>query len=47
MRLNPNKTKSMVVSLSRTSDPGYGDLTLGATELEEINPLRILGVTFD
>ena len=34
-RLNPKKTKSMVVSW-----PGYGDLILGGAEAEEI-----LGVT--
>ena len=26
---------------------GYGDLTLGGTELEEVLSLRILGVTLD
>ena len=41
MRFNP-KTKSMVVSRSRTIAPGYGDLTLDGAELEEIKSLRIL-----
>ena len=41
MRFNP-KTKSMVVSLSRTYAPSYGDLTLGGAELEEC--LHILEV---
>ena len=35
MRLNPKKTKSMVVSRPLTSAPDYGDLTLGGAELEE------------
>ena len=39
MRLNPRKTKSMVVSRSRTNAHGYGDLTLGSAELEEIKSL--------
>ena len=36
MRLYPKKTKSIVVSRSRTYAPDYGDLTLSATELEEV-----------
>ena len=44
---NPKKTKSMVVSKSRTNVHGYGELTLGAIELEEVKTLRILGVTLD
>ena len=45
MRLNPKKTKSIVVSRSRTSAPGYGDLTPGGAELAKIKSLRILGIT--
>ena len=41
------KTQSMVVSRSRTSALGYDDLTLGGSELEEINSRHILGVTLD
>ena len=41
------KTKSMIVTRSRTIAPGYCDLTLGATELEEVKSLRIFGVTLD
>ena len=47
MRLNPKKTKFMVVSRSSIIAPGYGDLTLGSAELEEAKCLRILRVTFD
>ena len=47
MRLNPKQTKSMVVSLSRTSLPGYGNLTLGGADLEEVKSLPILRVPFD
>ena len=47
MRLNSKKTKTLVVSRSRTSAFGYGVLTLGSAELVEIRGLRILGVTFD
>ena len=39
------KMKSMVVSRSRTYAPGYGNLTLGDAELEELKSMRILGVT--
>ena len=38
MRLNPK---------SCTCVPGYGDFTLGGTELQKLKSLRILGVTFD
>ena len=47
MRLNPKKTKSMVVSRSRTIAFCYDDLTLGRPELEERKSLHILRVTFD
>ena len=46
MKLNPKKTKSMVVSRSRTYVRGYGDLTLRGLELEEVKSLHILRVTF-
>ena len=47
MRLNPKKTKSMVVSRSRTNAAGYGILTLASAKLEEIKSLYIFGVTLD
>ena len=47
MRLNSNKTKSIVVSRSRTIALGYCEFTLGDAELEEVKSLRILGVTLD
>ena len=47
MRLNPKKTKPVVVSRSRTIAPGYGDLTLSGAELEELKGLRLLGATLD
>ena len=46
-RLTRKKTKSMVVSWSRTSVPRYGNLILGGAELEEIKGLRILGVNLE
>ena len=36
-----------MVSWSRTYTPGFDDLTLGGTELEEIESLGILGATLD
>ena len=47
MRLNPKKTKSIVVSRSRITAFGYGDLTFGNAELEEVKRLRILGAILD
>ena len=47
MRHNLKKTKSMVVSRSRTNASGYDDLTLGGAELEELKSLRNLEVTFE
>ena len=47
MRLNPKKTKFMVVSRFRTIALGYGDLTLGGAKLEEVKSLRILGISLD
>ena len=45
--LNTKKTKFMVAGRSRINAPGYGDLTLGGSELEEVQSMRILVVTFD
>ena len=45
MRFHFKKTKSMVVSRSRTITPDYGDVNLGGAELEEIKSLRILEAT--
>ena len=42
MRLNIKKTKSMVVSRSRSYTPGYSDFTRRDAELEEIKSLRIM-----
>ena len=39
--------KYTAVSWFRTYAAGYGDLTLGCAELEEVKNLRILGVIFD
>ena len=36
IRLNPKKTKSLVIKTSRIIAPGYGDLSLGSSELEEL-----------
>ena len=46
MRLNPNRTKSMMISRSRTYAPAYGDLTLHGAELEEGKSLRVFGGNF-
>ena len=36
MRFNPKNINFIVVSRSRISAPGYGDITLGGDELEEL-----------
>ena len=47
MKLNASKTKTMIVSRSRTMHPQSPTLTIGRTVLEESDDLVILGVTFD
>ena len=45
MRLNLKKTISRVARLSRAYALGYGHLTLGGADLEEVRSLCILEVT--
>ena len=45
MKLNESKTKTMIVSKSRTMNPQSPPLTIGGTVLEESDVLVILGVT--
>ena len=47
MKLNASKTKTMIVSRSRTKHPQSPPLTIGRTALKESNDLVILRVTFD
>ena len=47
MRLNPNKTQSMIVSRSRTVFPPHPDLLVGSTSLNSCDFFKILGVMFD
>ena len=47
MKLNASKTKTMIVSRSRTMYPQSPALTIGGTVLKENDDLVILGVTFD
>ena len=47
MKLNASKTKTMIVSRSRTMHPQPPALTIGSTVLKESDDLEILGVTFD
>ena len=47
MKLNASKTKSIIVSRSRTMHPQSLPLTIGGTVLKESDDLVILGVTFD
>ena len=42
MRLNPNKTQSMIVSRSRTVFPPHPDLLVGSTSINSVNFLRFL-----
>ena len=47
MKLNASKTKTMIVSTSRTMHPHSYPLTIGGTVLKESDDIVILGVTFD
>ena len=47
MKLNESKTKTMIVSRSRTMHPQSPQLTICGTVLKEFDDLIILGVTFD
>ena len=47
MRLNPNKTQSMIVSRFRTVFPPHPDLLVGNTSPNSCEFLKIIGVTFD
>ena len=47
MKLNASKTKTMIVSRSRTMHPQSPPLTIWGTILKESDDLVILGVTFD
>ena len=47
MKLNPSKTKTMIVSRARTVHPLLTPLTQDGTVLKESADLVILGVTFD
>ena len=47
MKLNASKTKTNIVSRSRTMHPQSPALTIGGTVLKESDDLVILGVTFD
>ena len=47
MKLNTSRTKTMIVSMSRTMHPQSPTLTIGGTVLKESDDLVILGVTFN
>ena len=47
MKLNSSKSKTMIVSRSRTMRPLSPALTIGRTVLKESDDLAILGGTFD
>ena len=47
MKLNASKTKTIIVSRSRTMHPQSPPLTIGGTVLKESDDVDILGVTFD
>ena len=47
MKLNASKTKTMIVSRSRTMHSQSPPLTIGGTALKESDDLVIFGVIFD
>ena len=46
MKLNASKTKTMIVSRSRTMHPQSSALSIGGTMLKQSDDLVILGVAF-
>ena len=46
-RLNPNKTKALVITIARTVSPSQGDLFLFEVSISASPYLDILGVKFD
>ena len=47
MKLNANKTKTMIIFRSRTIHPQSPSLTIGGTVLKEPDDVVILGLTHD
>ena len=47
MKLNANKTHSITFSRSRTLDPPHPRLFISGEEIEELDDIRLLGVTLD
>ena len=47
MKLNPSKTKTLIIGRSRTVQPEHGELILDGTVLSVSESLVILGVRFD
>ena len=47
MILNPNKTKTLVVSRSRTANPLQGDFVMSGVSISASPNFDILGVKFD
>lgn len=47
MRLNPNKTKDLIISRSRTINPAHPPLSINGTLINTTNQIRLLGVTLD
>ena len=47
MKLNAKKTQSLIFSRSRTVDPPHPSLVLAGVVIEEVDNMRLLGVTLD
>jgi hypothetical protein len=47
MKINPEKSKSLLISRSRTALPVYGDLFLQGNIVSDCNVLEVLGVKLD
>ena len=47
MLLNPGKTKTMIVSRSRTATPSFHAVIFDSVEIEEVSELVVICVTFD
>ena len=47
MKLNPSKSRSIVISRSRTAFPCHPDIVVGGATIPPCSTLKLLGVTFD
>ena len=47
MKLNPSKSKEMIASRSRTQYPQHPNLSINGALIDQVDELKLLGVTLD